>query len=98
MRLIDADIMLQNYEGDVSAYHNAGHSLSNVEGWMRYYLSNAPTIDAVPVVRGEWTTNSDYPDTVICSLCGWRESVWWADKGTNYCPNCGAKMEDKPCG
>ena len=52
-----------------------------------------PTIDAVPVVRGEWITNSDYPDTVICSLCGWRESVWWADKGTNYCPNCGAKME-----
>ena len=48
--------------------------------------------DAAPVVRGEWTTNSDYPDTVICSLCGWRESVWWADKGTNYCPNCGAKM------
>jgi Zn finger protein HypA/HybF involved in hydrogenase expression len=47
------------------------------------------------VVRGEWTTNSDYPDTVICSLCGWRESVWWADKGTNYCPNCGAKMEVK---
>ena len=52
--------------------------------------------DVAPVVRGEWTTNSDYPDTVICSLCGWRESVWWADKGTNYCPNCGAKMEDKP--
>ena len=68
-----------------------------------YYDSEAKAIaawncraDAVPVVRGEWTTNSDYPDTVICSLCGWRESVWWADKGTNYCPNCGAKMEDKP--
>jgi hypothetical protein len=56
-------------------------------------IEDCPTIDAVPVVRGEWTTNSDYPDTVICSLCGWKESVWWADKGTNYCPNCGAKME-----
>lgn len=53
-------------------------------------------LDKKPVVRGEWTTNSDYPDTVICSLCGWRESVWWADKGTNYCPNCGAKMEVEP--
>jgi Zn finger protein HypA/HybF involved in hydrogenase expression len=55
-------------------------------------------LDSMPeatVVHGEWTTNSDYPDTVICSLCGWRESVWWADKGTNYCPNCGAKMEVK---
>jgi hypothetical protein len=57
---------------------------------------DCPTIDAVPVVRGEWTTNSDYPDTVICSLCGWREDVWWADKGTNYCPNCGVKMEIEP--
>ena len=71
MRLIDADIMLQNYEGDVSAYHNAGHSLSNVEGWMRYYLSSAPTIDAVPVVRcGECKYNTSekkclYPDSII---------------------------------
>jgi hypothetical protein len=63
---------------------------------MKIIIKNTPTVDAVPVVCGEWTTNSDYPDTVICSLCGWGESVWWADKGTNYCPNCGAKMVDKP--
>ena len=57
-------------------------------------INEAPTIDAVPVVRGEWTINSDYPDTVICSLCGYKEDMWWADNGTNYCPNCGAKMEE----
>lgn len=56
-----------------------------------------PTIDAVPVVRGEWKTNSNYPDKLICSVCGYKEDMWWADKGTHYCPNCGAKMEDKPC-
>lgn len=61
--------------------------------WYRDELKEAPTIDAVPVVRGKWTTNSDYPDTVICSLCGYKEDMWWADKGTNYCPNCGAKTD-----
>jgi len=39
----------------------------------------------------EWKTNSNYPDTVICSVCGYREDVWWEDKG-KYCPNCAAKM------
>ncbi len=94
MRLIDAEIMLQNYEGDVSAYHNAGHSLSNVEGWMRYYLSSAPTIDAVPVVR--------------CGECRYRQKAKVNRKGFLICPasgmeitdddycSYGAKMEDKP--
>jgi hypothetical protein len=89
MRLIDADALID--------FIDCGHLRNPLESCFSErdvvdMLESCPTIDAVPVVRGEWTTNSDYPDTVICSLCGWRESVWWADKGTNYCPNCGAKM------
>lgn len=30
---------------------------------------------------------------IICSNCGYSEDRWWADKGTNYCPHCGALME-----
>ena len=96
MRLIDVDelknalIECTPYAID-PVYRNTN---SNIDMFtVMEILDELPTIDAVPVVHGEWTTNSDYPDTVICSLCGWRESVWWADKGTNYCPNCGAKME-----
>jgi hypothetical protein len=85
VRLIDADALIQK-RNHAKAYAPDMHVIG------QGYVMDAPTIEAVPVVRGEWTTNSDYPDTVICSLCGWRESVWWADKGTNYCPNCGAKM------
>ena len=91
MRLIDADALIQK-RNHAKAYAQDMYVIG------QGYVMDAPTISAVPVVRGEWITNSDYPDTVICSLCGWRESVWWADKGTNYCPNCGAKMEDKTCG
>jgi hypothetical protein len=43
--------------------------------------------------NGEWKSDSDRPDTVICSKCNASEDVWWADNGTKYCPNCGAKMD-----
>ena len=98
MRLIDADIMLQNYEGDVSAYHNAGHALANVEGWMKYYLNNCPTIDAAPVVRGEWIHGChDGAGTEFCYCSECNEDAL-KDKGgytefSRYCPNCGAKMD-----
>lgn len=55
------------------------------------YVHLQPTIDAVPVVRGEWKKDSDYPWLLNCSVCGYS-----TEHGTNYCPNCGAKMEDKP--
>jgi hypothetical protein len=56
--------------------------------------------DAVPVVRGRWRTwEEQFPDRttrkknnlgVFCSACQLH-----ADNMTSYCPNCGAKMEDK---
>lgn len=51
--------------------------------------------DAVPVVRGEWKNvyKSGYkpnPDNV-CSECD-----CWSHRRSNFCPNCGAKMEVEP--
>ena len=56
-----------------------------------------------PVKHGEWKTwEEQFPDRttrkknnlgVFCSACQLH-----ADNMTSYCPNCGAKMEDKPCG
>ncbi len=48
--------------------------------------------DAVPVVHGRWETNSDRPDTLICSICKCGFDMWKHDPH-NYCPNCGAKMD-----
>ena len=50
-----------------------------------------PTVEAEPVVHGEWITRitSAFP-TYRCSCC--ELGVIWK---TNYCPNCGAKMRDK---
>ncbi|MDU7339336.1 MAG: hypothetical protein E7L17_14630 [Clostridium sp.] len=56
------------------------------------YLRKIANGEYKQVVHARWITNSDYPDTVICSACGYREDVWWADNGTSHCPYCGAVM------
>jgi len=55
-------------------------------------IESIPTVDAVPVVHGLWIDfnfvgNRRYQ----CSEC-----FHWINAGIdrNYCPNCGAKMED----
>lgn len=56
-------------------------------------VTNAPTISAVPVVRGEWTPAKDPYDRVYCyrhAGCGCEHNEQSA-----FCPACGAKMEDK---
>ena len=52
-------------------------------------VDQIPTVDAVEVVHGRWTyTDGEYEIYMICSECGWD-----SDFRTNYCPNCGAKMD-----
>lgn len=46
-----------------------------------------------PVVHGRWETNSDRPDTLICSICKCGFDMWKHDPH-NYCPNCGARMDE----
>jgi hypothetical protein len=62
---------------------------------MKIIIKNTPTVDAVPVVRGEWIKNPT-KDSVLCSYCHADWNLF--DNDTYrfcYCPNCGAKMEDK---
>lgn len=56
----------------------------------RYVLKRLPTVDAVPVVHGQWTHYLCVGhDRYQCSEC----SHWIiAGIDRNYCPNCGAKM------
>ena len=82
MRLIDADALLKKTK------------LDNLYGVL-WEIYHAPTIDAVPVVHGEWIKRREFVedmqfDGFRCSACNW----WKGDFETyNYCPNCGAKME-----
>ena len=50
-------------------------------------------IEAEPIRRGKWNTKwFDYKERIVCSEC-----ELMADRMTDYCPNCGARMEVEGC-
>ena len=57
-------------------------------------IEDAPTADVAPVVHGRWVpTKAPFMNECKdCSVCGYR-TVW--GHRYNYCPNCGAKMDEK---
>ena len=78
-------------------------------GWfskelMLRILENQPTVEAVPVVHGEWiktfksmklnlnTGELEPKYSCDCSICKWHTG----NQGTrfNFCPNCGADMRN----
>ena len=85
MRLIDADALCRKLQAELGSPE--GHKkLMHIN----YLITSAPTIEAEPVRRGGWREKwFGYGYIIRCSECG-RVS----DKMTDYCPNCGAKMED----
>lgn len=75
-------------------------------GWFNLYEPNksvyavrikdireAPPVNAVKVVHGEWIEKSYLLGTTkYCSCCG--ENYGMTHGTFNYCPNCGAKMKE----
>ena len=53
-------------------------------------MQNAPTVDAVEVVHGRWIAvgGNRYTRVSQCTNCCAKY-----DFTSNYCPNCGAKMD-----
>ena len=89
MRLINANLLFESIWDNVSdIYEDARCAKEDCLA----EIDAAPTVDAVPVVHGRWETNSDRPDTLICSICKCGFDMWKHDPH-NYCPNCGAKMD-----
>lgn len=52
-------------------------------------LHDLPAVDVAPVVHGRWIATHD--EFCSCSLCKYPVYIAWGQ--TNYCPNCGAKMD-----
>lgn len=71
-------------------YYIAGFSYEHVIE----ILDNIPAVDVAPVRHGRWGTHSDRPDSLICSVCNCGFDMWKHDPH-NYCPNCGAKMDEE---
>lgn len=61
-------------------------------------IEELPSADVVPVVHGRWEEVDYFCGDSLwrCSACGcewWFESGGPVENGTNYCPNCGARMD-----
>ena len=62
-----------------------------------------PAADVAPVVHGQWISFTGCANEgVYCSICKkkvWKSDYAWCSKKSrnklrsNYCPNCGAKMD-----
>lgn len=83
-RLIDADALEAEFAGRPPDWYSTGTILRSID--------SAPTIDAVPVVRGKWGTDRFKMERMICSECG--VVLEWS-KINNFCPNCGADMREE---
>lgn len=52
-------------------------------------IMKVPAADVAPVVHGEWLcAETDDEQFFLCSVC--KDKEYWE---SNYCPNCGAKMD-----
>lgn len=86
--LISKSALLQEFEKETNKHR--GNDLWHFTG-IKAFIENAPTIEATPVVHGEWITfRGMHVNFYRCSNCGDYYSV-----KTAFCCSCGAKMDGK---
>ena len=93
---IERKIALSIREPSKSDRHYQTYNLDDAygQGWddALCCIESIPIADVAPVRHGQWETNSDRSDTLICSVCKCGFDMWKHDPH-NFCPNCGAKMD-----
>ena len=82
-RLIDADALIEDLEGSLF-YSDAIP-----------FVEEAPTIEAVPVVHGEWKYYKKQ-GIAVCTNCSFERNLDDNFGKAIACPNCGADM--RKCG
>lgn len=86
MRLIDADVLIEDVDGDLTDSIAEGRAIEKI--------MNAPTVDAVPVRHGKWIRDEFGARCSDCGLYAYRDKF---DKPweSPYCPICGARMVEE---
>ena len=58
-------------------------------------ISDMPAADVAPVVHARWIEDHDYLKCPECGVMIKRDFTFFDIGDWNYCPNCGAKMDEK---
>lgn len=100
MRLIDADLLEKEIYKWMPKDQETWMSsdippIENLVVSIMMTIQEQPTVDAVPVVHGKWIDETFKPWGLVhhpfkCNLCGEH-----AEFDSTYCPNCGAKMDER---
>lgn len=103
MRLIDADALKAirfhdlPYSQIVPTDCDTDDKVSAYKlGWndaIDAIVESAPTVDAEPVRHGHWEYKHLWKgvEAKYCECSACHHPAWWP---TDYCPNCGAKMDE----
>ncbi len=78
---------------------NDVYKLFDRDGTAKFHVSDIdtiPSVDAKPINHARWITlPSSYTERAHhCSFCGYATGKQY--RLFNYCPKCGAKMDEKP--
>ena len=97
---IEREALLQDIEDSVCFSAKTGTISAEMRGTNKIIdrIKCAPAADVEPVRHGRWIEYEDeYCGLFLkCSICGEEFVSWEADCArTNYCPNCGAKMDEE---
>lgn len=94
MRLVDADELIK--QGWRLERHGQSNELVGVMS-----IADVPTVEAVPVVHGEWVLDKR-KDRIYCNHCNnytpyeWNETSYEiSELISNFCPSCGSDMRKK---
>jgi len=82
-RLVDIDKLEDPFKGTPQE----GNWITTM---LAQLLRTAPRADAEYVRHGRWLDTETAPYQATCSVCGVRQELEF----DNYCPNCGAKMDE----
>ena len=106
MRPIDADTVSTILTRIIEEQRKT-HHVDEVIGLMeaRTEVNNAPTLDVKPTVHAHWipyeSETGEGSNTYKCSACGEIQMLIDGtpkENGWNYCPHCGAKMDEPDTG
>ena len=87
-KYIDADKLIKKLIAEKEHYMERGHGDGGIN-MIIASIENAPPAEVAPVVHGQWKVDRD-SYYLYCTEC-----LCTPTRLSNYCPNCGAKMDKK---